>query len=64
MLFAISPLALPPTDTHKVRMMQIELTPLPKDAQLNRRKAVESLDWSRILLLLAWHWLVDWDARG
>ena len=45
-------------------MIIIEDMPEPKEAQLNCNKALESFDWSIILLLFAWRCCVFWAAAG
>ena len=45
-------------------MMIIEETPDPKEAQLNCKRELESLDWSMMQLLLVCLWEVDWAAAG
>ena len=45
-------------------MMMTEDAPLPKDAQLSWRSALESRLWSTILLLFVCRWWVDCFAAG
>ena len=45
-------------------IMHTLLTPEPKEAQLSCMKAVDSRDWSMILLLFACLCSVDWDVAG
>ena len=45
-------------------IMHTLLTPEPKEAQLSCMKAVDSRDWSIILLLFACLCSVDWDVAG
>ena len=45
-------------------MMATLNTPLPKEAQLNWRRAAESRLWSMTLLWLACFWVVAWMGMG